>query len=241
MNNLVYNTCWEDPRIDKQALRLGSDDDVLVITSAGCNALSYALDAPRSVHAVDVNYRQNALLELKIAGIRELDFETFFQLFGRGRYSGVTALYRQRLRGRAGGRSHRDLAASSPHTALRLRVCARGQSLRARQQRAGTDGIVAGRVRRRRRLRVGDPQRAARAENERNVTVLITRTGSLYTREPFLCVELREKRGAKRKNLIPANRNLSSIELDKFRFEGVDACACCKFFVNIPRILRMVA
>ena len=100
MNNLVYNICWEDPRIDKQALRLGPADDLLVITSAGCNALSYALAAPRSVHAVDVNYRQNALLELKIAGIRELDFETFFQLFGRGRYSGVTALYRQRLRGR---------------------------------------------------------------------------------------------------------------------------------------------
>ncbi|MBO7725317.1 MAG: BtaA family protein [Thermoguttaceae bacterium] len=99
-NNLVYNTCWEDPRIDKQALRLGSDDDVLVITSAGCNALSYALDAPRSVHSVDVNYRQNALLELKIAGIKELEFETFFQLFGQGRYKGVTELYRTRLRDR---------------------------------------------------------------------------------------------------------------------------------------------
>ncbi len=100
MNNLVYNTCWEDPRIDKQALRLGSDDDVLVITSAGCNALSYALDAPRSVHAVDVNYRQNALLELKIAGIKELDFETFFQIFGKGRFKGILELYRGRLRDR---------------------------------------------------------------------------------------------------------------------------------------------
>ncbi len=100
MNNLVYNTCWEDPRIDKQALELGPEDDLLVITSAGCNALSYALASPRSVHAVDVNYRQNALLELKIAGIKELDYETFFQLFGRGRYEGVAELYRGRLRGR---------------------------------------------------------------------------------------------------------------------------------------------
>ncbi len=99
-NNLVYNACWEDPRIDKQALRLGANDDVLVITSAGCNALSYALDAPRSVHAVDVNYRQNALLELKIAGIKELDFETFFQIFGTGRYRGIVELYRGRLRDR---------------------------------------------------------------------------------------------------------------------------------------------
>ena len=42
-NNLVYNTCWEDPRLDREALRLGPDDDVLVITSAGCNALDYEI------------------------------------------------------------------------------------------------------------------------------------------------------------------------------------------------------
>ena len=73
-NNLVYNTCWEDPRLDRVALDLGPDDDVLVITSAGCNALDYALTEPRHVYAVDMNPRQNALLELKIAGIRPLDF-----------------------------------------------------------------------------------------------------------------------------------------------------------------------
>ena len=44
-NNLVYNTCWEDPRLDRIALGLGSDDNVMVITSAGCNALDYALEA----------------------------------------------------------------------------------------------------------------------------------------------------------------------------------------------------
>ena len=37
--NLVYNACWEDPAVDRQALRLGPEDSVLVITSAGCNAL----------------------------------------------------------------------------------------------------------------------------------------------------------------------------------------------------------
>ena len=41
--NLVYNTCWEDPRLDKIALELGPSDNLLVITSAGCNSLSYAL------------------------------------------------------------------------------------------------------------------------------------------------------------------------------------------------------
>ena len=98
-NNLVYNTCWEDPRLDKVALELTPEDNLLVITSAGCNALSYALTGLNHVYAVDMNPRQNALLELKIAGIRHLDFETFFQLFGTGRLVGVKGLYHSKLRG----------------------------------------------------------------------------------------------------------------------------------------------
>src|SRR5258708_426454 len=98
-NNLVYNTCWEDPRLDRQALNLRPDDTVAVITSARCNALDYALLAPRAIHAVDMNLRQNALLELKIAGIRHLDYEDFFELFGRGRCKRGPELYRRSLRG----------------------------------------------------------------------------------------------------------------------------------------------
>jgi S-adenosylmethionine-diacylglycerol 3-amino-3-carboxypropyl transferase len=96
--NLVYNTCWEDPRLDRQALDLGPDDRVLVITSAGCNALDYALDEPGHIHAVDLNPRQNALLELKRAGIRKLDFDTFFSMFGRGRVRGFRDVYEGTLR-----------------------------------------------------------------------------------------------------------------------------------------------
>ncbi|MEM9926685.1 MAG: BtaA family protein [Cyanobacteria bacterium P01_D01_bin.50] len=96
--NLVYVTCWEDPRLDRVALNLQSDDTVLVITSGGCNALEYALDAPKQVYAIDVNPKQNALLELKIAAIRELDFEQFFQLFGRGRLPNFYQIYIQKLR-----------------------------------------------------------------------------------------------------------------------------------------------
>jgi S-adenosylmethionine-diacylglycerol 3-amino-3-carboxypropyl transferase len=96
--NLVYNTCWEDPRLDRQALELKSDDVVLVITSAGCNALDYALDAPKRIHAVDMNPRQNALLELKQAGIRKLDHATFFQIFGKGAMPGFRSVYHDALR-----------------------------------------------------------------------------------------------------------------------------------------------
>ncbi len=97
-HNLVYNTCWEDPRLDRVALNIGPDDTILVITSAGCNALDYALLGPRHIYAVDMNPRQNALLELKMAGIRHLDFETFFQIFGQGRCRGIKQIYEQHLR-----------------------------------------------------------------------------------------------------------------------------------------------
>ena len=97
-HHLVYNTCWEDPRLDQQALQLRPQDRVLVITSAGCNALDYALAGPARIDAVDMNPRQNALLELKIAGIRRLDHGTFFELFGRGGMRDFRSIYHDALR-----------------------------------------------------------------------------------------------------------------------------------------------
>jgi S-adenosylmethionine-diacylglycerol 3-amino-3-carboxypropyl transferase len=96
--SLVYNTCWEDPAVDRQALRIGPDDALLMITSAGCNALDYALAGARRIHAVDANPRQTALLELKLAGIRRLGFDDFFLLFGAGRHPGFRELYGDVLR-----------------------------------------------------------------------------------------------------------------------------------------------
>lgn len=82
--NLVYNTCWEDPRLDREMMNLQPDSRVVMITSAGCNALDYLLDGPAEIHAVDMNPRQNALLQLKIAMIQRDHFEDLFQLFGEG-------------------------------------------------------------------------------------------------------------------------------------------------------------
>jgi S-adenosylmethionine-diacylglycerol 3-amino-3-carboxypropyl transferase len=96
--SLVYNTCWEDPAVDRQALQLSPDDTLLVITSAGCNVLDYALTGPKRIHAVDANPRQTALLELKLAGIRNLRYEDFFALFGHGRHPHFHDMYRTLLR-----------------------------------------------------------------------------------------------------------------------------------------------
>lgn len=96
--SLVYNTCWEDPAVDHEALAIEPDDVMLVITSAGCNVLDYALAAPRRIHAVDANPRQTALLELKLAGIRRLQHPDFFAIFGEGRHPRFAELYRDSLR-----------------------------------------------------------------------------------------------------------------------------------------------
>lgn len=96
--NLVYNQCWEDPRLDRQALEFTPDDRVAVITSAGCNALDYSLAGAGHVHAVDMNYRQNALLELKKAAVTHLDYDSYFSLFGQGKLDDWATVYPEKLR-----------------------------------------------------------------------------------------------------------------------------------------------
>lgn len=97
-SHLIYNTCWEDPRLDRKALELTEADRVVVITSAGCNALDYAICGPESIDAVDVNPLQNALLELKIAAIKSLDHDQFFHLFGYGWHPEWRELYFDQVR-----------------------------------------------------------------------------------------------------------------------------------------------
>ena len=83
-NTLIYNTCWEDPRLDREMLGLDRHSRVVMITSAGCNALDYLLDGPEVIHAIDMNPRQNALLQLKLALFRHADHEELFRVFGQG-------------------------------------------------------------------------------------------------------------------------------------------------------------
>jgi len=79
---LLFGQCWEDPRLDRAALRVRPGDVVLSVTSGGCNTLSLAALDPQRVIAVDLNATQNYLLELKIAGIRCLDYTGYLRLLG---------------------------------------------------------------------------------------------------------------------------------------------------------------
>ncbi len=93
-SSLIYNTSWEDPRIDRELMKLDENSSVVMITSAGCNVLDYLLDSPAEIHAVDMNYRQNALLELKLAMIQHSSFGDFFEMFGIGSHTSYKDVYR---------------------------------------------------------------------------------------------------------------------------------------------------
>lgn len=101
--NLVYNTCWEDPRCDREMLELRPDSKVVMLTSAGCNALDYLLDDPLSVDCVDMNPRQNALLELKTALFQHSDHEALFQFFGLGKHTQAKTLFQDAIRSEMDG------------------------------------------------------------------------------------------------------------------------------------------
>lgn len=97
-NEFIYAFTWEDSRVDQRLLRIGAEDVVLCLTSAGDNLLDYLLSAkPRRVHTVDLNPNQNHLLELKLAAYQALPYVDFWKLFGEGRYPGFRATLISRL------------------------------------------------------------------------------------------------------------------------------------------------
>jgi S-adenosylmethionine-diacylglycerol 3-amino-3-carboxypropyl transferase len=98
--NLVYNQCWEDPAVDNAVLHIQPRDHIVMITSAGCNALDYLIHDPEGIYCIDVNPHQNALLELKLAAIAALRYDQFFEMFGNGRIREYARIYRDQLRAR---------------------------------------------------------------------------------------------------------------------------------------------
>jgi S-adenosylmethionine-diacylglycerol 3-amino-3-carboxypropyl transferase len=92
-HRLIYNACWEDPRLDRKLMQLKPGSRIAMITSAGCNALDYLLDDPEEIHAIDLNPRQNALLELKILLIKLGLYEELHALFGRGVHADFSRLF----------------------------------------------------------------------------------------------------------------------------------------------------
>ena len=96
-SKVAYSQCWEDPETARHALRVTPDDDVLVVTSGGCNALALLLDQPRSITAIDKNPAQNYLLELKRRAVQRLSHDDLMYFVGARWFEGRKALYKQSL------------------------------------------------------------------------------------------------------------------------------------------------
>ena len=97
-HGIVFNMSWEDPEMDRRALKVGPGDTVVSISSAGCNPLNFLCQSPDKLIAIDGNPAQNALVELKLAAIGTLDHATFFDIFAARRPAVVSKVYRSRLR-----------------------------------------------------------------------------------------------------------------------------------------------
>lgn len=97
-SNLVYNICWEDPRCDRQVMNIDENSQIVMITSAGCNALDYLLDNPKQIHCIDLNSRQNALLEFKKALFTHSSYKELYNYFGEGMHPNAEKVYQNQLR-----------------------------------------------------------------------------------------------------------------------------------------------
>lgn len=69
---LFFAQVREDSRLDVEALAPTPQDEVVVVGSAGCTALSLLAAGPAHVWSVDLNRTQHHLVELKVAALRTL-------------------------------------------------------------------------------------------------------------------------------------------------------------------------
>jgi S-adenosylmethionine-diacylglycerol 3-amino-3-carboxypropyl transferase len=90
---LRYSTVWEDHLLLEEGLRIGADDELLVVAGAGCNVLNLLLHAPRRIVAIDFNPAQTALVELKLAALRVVSHPEMLVLLGVSAGRNRVAIY----------------------------------------------------------------------------------------------------------------------------------------------------
>jgi S-adenosylmethionine-diacylglycerol 3-amino-3-carboxypropyl transferase len=67
-----YSQCWEDTQVLLRALNVNAGDEVLSVTSGGCNSIAIMQNDVKHVYAIDKNAEQNFLLEIKLVAILNL-------------------------------------------------------------------------------------------------------------------------------------------------------------------------
>ncbi|MFN3530307.1 MAG: DUF3419 family protein [Bacteroidia bacterium] len=81
-DQIRYAMVWEGAASLRNGLQAATDDQLLVITSGGCNVMNMLLSDCKQVTAVDLNPLQNRLLELKGRIIARLPYTHFSGLMG---------------------------------------------------------------------------------------------------------------------------------------------------------------
>ena len=94
----IYPIAWEDPKIDSKYLKISEKDNILMITTGGCNILNTLLLKPNRIVSCDLSPAQNALLDIKLAAIKTLDYEDFWKLFGLGKHKNFDNIYNNVLK-----------------------------------------------------------------------------------------------------------------------------------------------
>jgi S-adenosylmethionine-diacylglycerol 3-amino-3-carboxypropyl transferase len=96
---LVYPQIWEDPKVDMEALQIGSGHRIVTIASGGCNAMSYLTADPASVQAVDLNTAHVAFNRLKLAAVANLpNYDAFYRFYGTADDKANLAAYERFIR-----------------------------------------------------------------------------------------------------------------------------------------------
>ena len=96
--NLIYNQCWEDPELDHAVLKSGPADRIVMITSAGCNALDYLLRDPAEIHGIDMNPHQYALSGTEVGCVGNTVVQQVLRNVGLGCMRDKSLVYLERLR-----------------------------------------------------------------------------------------------------------------------------------------------
>jgi S-adenosylmethionine-diacylglycerol 3-amino-3-carboxypropyl transferase len=96
---IVFSACNEDSRCEMAAFGSVEGKRLLCVTAGGGRVLNLIAGKPAEIWAVDLNPAQNALLELKIASMRELDHAGYLAFLGARPSAERLATY-ERLRAR---------------------------------------------------------------------------------------------------------------------------------------------
>ena len=79
---ILFSACNEDSQSELRAFGSLEGQRVFCVTAGGGRVLNLVAQRPAEILAVDLNPAQNALLELKIAGMRELDHAGYLAFLG---------------------------------------------------------------------------------------------------------------------------------------------------------------